>query len=93
MSTVPPENRRAAGAIEYISYAGIAVMAAGLVGIFCGFGDWLAVLGIGLLVIGPIAGLISVLVTFVQKKDWKWAGVASVLAVILALTMVLSYYF
>ncbi|MDD2626196.1 MAG: hypothetical protein PHT00_00775 [Candidatus Methanomethylophilus sp.] len=93
MTAGPPENRRAAVALQYASYAGVAVMAVGLVLIAAGVGETVALIGIGLLIIGPVLGLAAVLVTLIQEKDWKWAGTAAVLAAVLAVTMLLSYFF
>lgn len=91
MTAVPPENDRTGLVLRYASYVGVAVMAAGLFLSALGLGDTVTLAGIGLLILGPLVGLVTTLVCLLKAGDRHWAGVAALLLVILLVACALTY--
>jgi len=91
MNEVPPENVQTGQVLRYASYVGVAVMAIGLLLSALGMGNTVTLTGIGLLILGPLAGLLTTLYFLVKEGDRHWASVAALLLAILIAAAVLTY--
>ncbi|MCL2032386.1 MAG: DUF1634 domain-containing protein [Methanomassiliicoccaceae archaeon] len=71
-------------------FAGIALLAAGLVLSEQDVGDRIMWLGALVLIASPFIGVLTTLFHLVAEKDWKWVRTASVLAAMILVFLILS---
>ncbi len=72
---------------------GIAVMAIGLALSGREHGEDIIWLGMLILLCSPLLGILTTLVALVSEKDWLWAKIAIVLAVIISAEIAISILF
>lgn len=72
---------------------GVAVMAIGLVLSGKEHGEDIIWLGMLILLCSPLLGILTTLIALVSEKDWLWAKVAIVLAVIISAEVAISILF
>jgi len=73
-------------------FAGIAVLAAGLVllGMEWEYGNDVLWVGILILIVSPFVGVLTTYSYLIAEKDWKWVKVATVLTVLIAVFLIIS---
>jgi len=76
--------------LRFCLYAGIVILAIGLILSGTGYGNDVLWVGILVLIISPFAGILTTYAYLIAEKDWKWAKVATVLVVLIAVFLIFS---
>ncbi|MDR2698145.1 MAG: DUF1634 domain-containing protein [Candidatus Methanoplasma sp.] len=76
--------------LRYCLFAGIAVLATGLILSEQEYGDWIMRAGVLILIASPFAGVLTAYVCLIAEKDWKWVKIATVLTALILVFLVVS---
>jgi uncharacterized membrane protein len=80
-------------ALRYCLFAGIALIAAGLVLSEHEYGDSIMWIGLLILIASPFVGIIASFSGLVLEKDNRWAMVALILIAVILIGLVISFLF
>ncbi|MCL1810953.1 MAG: DUF1634 domain-containing protein [Methanomassiliicoccaceae archaeon] len=77
-------------ALRCCLFAGIALLAVGLIFSEQEYGDDIMWVGILILIASPFVGVLTTLSHLTAEKDWKWVKVAAVLAAMILVFLIIS---
>ena len=83
-------NDAASLALRCCLFAGIVVLAAGLVLSEYDIGNDILWIGILMLVLSPFVGILVAYSYLISEKDWKWVRTATVLIVLIVVFLIVS---
>ncbi len=72
---------------------GVIVIALGLIIESMGFGDQVLWLGLLILITSPMLGVIVSMISLAKNKNYRWASVALLLIIMVAISIVITAFF
>ncbi|MDR0309762.1 MAG: DUF1634 domain-containing protein [Candidatus Methanoplasma sp.] len=83
-------NEATSFALRCCIFAGIALVATGLILSGSSYGEGVMWTGLLILILSPFAGVLVTYSHLIAEKDWKWAKVATILVAIILIFLAVS---